>query len=198
MKYLFTLCLLVYSPTIIFAEEENIVFTDEDLGLVTKKEAVIKYEEYKKKVIKLRKLNQIEGNSFIISGALSLLGGTVGGSVSKDQTEQLAYSAFQSIGVAAIGYGLYKKRIGTEREHVFRFIDESKYLSTLEKYALLKKYYESKKKREKQERLIKALTHGLVGVLNIYSSTQQDNDRLKTTLYFVGGVNLLASVSYAF
>ncbi|MGH1469028.1 MAG: hypothetical protein ACRBBP_09145 [Bdellovibrionales bacterium] len=196
IRLLFVLNFLYVSSAL--ASEAALSFSDFELGLKSKKTMNYKFREYEKKIKYLKKRNIVEGNSYIVSGALSLIGGTLGGGISEDQTEQLAYSAFQSIGVAAIGYGLYKKKIGGEREHIFDMINESKFLSSHEKYKLLSKYYKNKKIRERKENLIKALTHGLVGALNMYSATQQDNDRLKTTLYFVGGVNVLASVSYAF
>lgn len=126
------------------------------------------------------------------------MGGFLGNEVSKDPTEQLAYSAFQSIGVASIGFGLYKKNIGDERRLLFNIVDSTEGLSYEDKYKLLRSYYKEKATRTKKERYIKALTHGLIGALNVYSATKQDNDRVKSTLYFVGGVNLLASVSYSF
>ena len=77
-----------------------------------------KYLQYKKNIATLQKRQLIEGNSYIISGAISLLGGTLGNEISKDQTEQLAYSAFQSIGVASIGYGLFKKELAMKSNNL--------------------------------------------------------------------------------
>ena len=52
--------------------------------------------------------------------------------------------------------------------------------------------------REKQQRFVRALTHGMIAALNIYGATQQTNDTVKNALYFLGGVNTLAAISFAF
>lgn len=71
-------------------------------------------------------------------------------------------------------------------------------LNDSQKTHFLRTYFDEKKEREKKERLIKALSHGLIAALNIYTASLQTQESVKNTLYFVGGVNLLACISFTF
>jgi hypothetical protein len=73
-------------------------------------------------------------------------------------------------------------------------------LSDKQKTQVLRAYYYQKKNRLQKERLIKAITHSLIAAVNIYNASQQDESAkdVRNALYFIGGINTLAAISYTF
>lgn len=137
------------------------------------------------------------GWSYIISGGIGFLGGFAGQSVAQDTLEKGAYTIFQSIGIAAMGYGLYKVYIGTEEQKFFSLLENSA-ITVEQKEAIYRAYQIQQKDLEKKENRIRALTHGLIAVLNLTNAAQQSPGVVRDSLYFIGGVNLLACGSYTF
>jgi len=142
-----------------------------------------------------RALEKNLGWSYVISGGIGFLGGLAGQQIAKDPFEKGAYTVFQSIGIAAIGYGLYRTYVGSDDQNFFRLIDQSD-LTIEQKDRMFRAYQAQKLELEKNEKRIRALTHGLIALLNINSAAQQDAGVVKDSLYFIGGVNLLACASY--
>lgn len=171
---------LVVRPPPVVAQEESKEWID--FALETK--------NLEKKQIK-------NGISYIISGSLALVGGILGDSVAADPAEKGIYAIFQTIGVASIGYGAYTWQIGGEERTLYQALQGSN-LNPTQKADFLESYKLQRKLREKNERVIKAITHGLIAGLNIYNASRQQQETVQSALYFVGGVNLLAAVSYTF
>jgi hypothetical protein len=136
------------------------------------------------------------GWSYVVSGGIGFLGGLAGQEIAKDPFEKGAYTVFQSIGIAAIGYGLYRVYVGSEDQN-FHHILETSDLSNEQKERLFRSYQSQKAELEKKEKRIRALTHGLIALLNINSASQQGSGVVKDSLYFIGGVNILACLSYS-
>jgi hypothetical protein len=156
-----------------------------------------KWEEFAKEVELQKERDRRNGLSYMISGSLALVGGIVGNGLAEDTAERGIYTVFQTIGVASIGYGAYTWQVGGEERFIYSSLQYSK-LSPEQKTQFLKAYNLNRKERERRERVVRAVTHGLIAALNFYNASQQSQDSLKTTLAFVGGVNLLAAVSYTF
>lgn len=142
--------------------------------------------------------DRVNGISYLISGSLALAGGITGASVADDDIEKGIYTVFQTIGIASAGYGLYLWTVGDRERELYSLLLKTRGLSQIEKTMLLRSYYRLQQRRKKKERFIKALSHGLIAALNIYNATQQDEESIRDALYFVGGVNLLASISFTF
>lgn len=138
------------------------------------------------------------GVSYIISGSLALVGGLVGSGVTSDPIEKGIYALFQTIGIASIGYGAYKWKVGDEERLLMETLRNSPELSNNQRAAFLHSYYRQKKQTEKNDRLIRAITHGLIAALNFYNASQQNQPGVRNTLFFIGGANMLASISYTF
>jgi hypothetical protein len=138
------------------------------------------------------------GISYILSGTLAVIGGFVGDSLSQDPLEKGVYTAFQTIGIASIGYGASNWKIGSDERMLFDTIKAAEGLDEASKSSLVRSYYQQKAVRESNQKLIKAITHGMIAALNFYSASQQKNESIKNTLLFFGGVNLLATISYSF
>lgn len=156
-----------------------------------------KWDEFAREVESQKEKDRRNGISYIISGTLALVGGIWGNGVAEDTAEKGIYTIFQTIGVASVGYGAYVWKIGGEERSVYQTLQYSQFTAE-QKSQFLKAYNFQRLEREKRDRLIRAVTHGLIAGLNFYNASQQKQDGLKNTLYFVGGVNLLASVSFAF
>lgn len=157
----------------------------------------ISWERYSKSMEDKIKKEYKDGLSYVISGSLALAGGLIAERSTSDNLEKGTYAVFQTIGIASIGYGAYTWKIGDEDRSIYYTLNRSN-LSASQKIDFLKNYKLLKKESDQSLNNIKAITHGLIAALNIYNATQQKNESIKNTLYFIGGVNLLASASYTF
>lgn len=138
-----------------------------------------------------------DGLSYVISGSLALVGGLIAERSTSDNLEKGTYSVVQTIGIASIGYGAYNWRVGDDERNFYLTLNRSN-LNAEQKLNLLKVYRIQQSESGKKLNNIKAITHGLISVLNIYNAVQQDNSSIKSGLYFIGGVNLLAAIGYTF
>jgi hypothetical protein len=182
-KFILILVLVVGTPWRSFAAEEEFKFD------------TYKWDEFAREVELQKEKDRRNGISYIISGTLALVGGIWGESVSEDTAEKGIYTVFQTIGVASVGYGAYTWQIGGEERSIYQTLQYSKFTAE-QKTHYLRVYNFQKKERERRDHLIRAVTHGLIAGLNFYNGSQQKQDGLKTTLYFIGGVNLLAAISF--
>lgn len=157
----------------------------------------LRWEQYAKEMERQEHEDYRNGMSYIISGSIALAGGLWGDTITKDYMEKGIYTIFQTIGVASIGYGAYVWKIGSNDRSFYKMLELSK-LSVEQKMLLLRSYNHQKKMTEKHERFIRAITHGLIAGLNFYSASRQKNDSVKNGLNFIGGVNILAAVSFTF
>jgi len=160
-------------------------------------ESVIRWEQYVNEMERQEHEDYRNGMSYIISGSIALAGGLWGDSITNDYIEKGIYTIFQTIGIASVGYGAYVWKIGSEDRNFYKTVESSK-LTIDQKTLLLRSYNFQKKQTEKNEKFIKAITHGLIAGLNFYSASRQKNDSVKNGLAFIGGVNLLASFSFMF
>ncbi len=181
----FVLLLVVGISGRAFAAEEEFVFDTN------------KWNEFAHEVEVQKEKDRRNGLSYVISGSLALVGGIWGNSIAEDTAEKGIYTVFQTIGVASVGYGAYTWQIGGEERSVYQTLQYSKFTPE-QKSQFLRAYNYERKDRAKRDRLIRAVTHGLIAGLNFYNASQQKQESLKNTLYFVGGVNLLAAVSFTF
>lgn len=158
---------------------------------------VTDWKKFSKEAAIQKALDERNGISYIISGSLALVGGIWGASIATDSFEKGTYTIFQSIGVASIGYGIYTWQIGSEERTLYDTLASAK-LSAKDKSIFLKAYREQRAGRERRERLIRAITHGLIAGVNFYNAGEQTNDSVRTALYFIGSVNLLAAITFSF
>ncbi|HMN68082.1 MAG TPA: hypothetical protein PKC28_06035 [Bdellovibrionales bacterium] len=160
-------------------------------------EESVRWEQYAKEIERQERRDYRNGLSYIISGSLALGGGIWGANITDDNIEKGIYTVFQTIGIASVGYGAYVWKIGGEERNLYATLSNAR-LTPEQKTIFLRSYYAQKKESEKRERYIKAITHGLIAGLNFYNASQQKQDSIKSGLYFIGGVNLLAAISFTF
>lgn len=159
--------------------------------------ADVTWSEFSRDVALQERRDAKNGLSYIISGSLALAGGLVGNGITNDSIEKGIYTVFQSIGIASIGYGSFVWKIGGEERALYKTLQESR-LTAEQKTLFLRSYVAQRKERESKERVVKAITHGLIAGLNFYNASQQKQTSIKTGLNFIGGVNLLAALTYTF
>lgn len=138
------------------------------------------------------------GWSYVISGGIGFAGGLAGEDIATDPLEKAVYTVFQTIGIASIGYGLFKVYIPPEDEKLYRLLDSDLSLTDLQREKLFKVYQDQQTENLRKEKTIRAITHGLIAALNFNNASKQKQGTIKDALLFVGGVNLLACVSYSF
>jgi hypothetical protein len=102
------------------------------------------------------------------------------------------------MGIAALGFGTYMLEIGHEDRSFYQAIQKTTSLNSAQKEELLSNYLAEKRQIEKKARLIRAFTHGFISALNFYNGTKQKDSNLQSVHYFIGGINLVAAVSFSF
>jgi hypothetical protein len=142
--------------------------------------------------------DSIIGVSYIISGGIAITGGLIGYYSSQDVFSQAVYSVAQTVGIAAVGYGAYTMALGDDHRVFYQTLRDTRDLTPRQRDELVKSYFDLEQTREKKAKTIKAITYALVALLNGYNGFTATNSDLKTALYFVAGVNALASISFAF
>lgn len=155
------------------------------------------WTDFSQAVSKQKRKDEVYGWSYIISGSLALVGGILGTQVTSDPLERGVYTLFETMGIASIGYGSYVWKIGGEERLLYNTLQGTK-LSPEQKSQFLVSYNFQIKDRDQRDRALRSITHGLISALNFYSASQQKQPGLKTTLNFIGGVNLLAAISFTF
>ena len=163
---------------------------------------IIKYSDwnsFEKSVLKNQKINEFRGNSEVWTGGLALLLGLLGDSVSSDPLEKGVYTIFQSVGVGSIGLGLYDKQIGSEDQKIYKMKSTSPApLSIEQKNDMVTNYSSVKNMFNSKENTIKLITFSLISVTQFYNGSRIQNSSVKNTLYFIGAVNALVAISFAF
>lgn len=182
--FIYILCLLSFACQLCFAQPEE-SFQQLDWNSTSNLQ--------KRNIQTQRKI----GLSYIISGSLGFAGGFVGMDVAKDPLEKGAYTLFQSIGIAAIGYGLYNMQIGTEERKLYELLEQS-HIKPEDKALLFQSYQRMESLRIKKENRIRAISHGMIAALNIYNASMQSPGVIRDSLYFIGVVNVLAAASFTF
>ena len=156
------------------------------------------WTSFKTRMKEKEEKERIGGISYVISGSLALVGGFIGQGQAVDPLEIGIYALFQTIGIASLGYGVHVWRVGDEERLLFNSLENAHDLNDRERGIVISSYLSEQKQREKSERFIRALTHGLIAAYNVYNASHQSQESVSNVLYFIGGVNLLACASYSF
>lgn len=193
-RLIFLAFLLISNQGIAQSTEKNRLSTASQNEEIQNKD----WSYFEKANQKALEMDRVNGMSYIISGSIALLGGIAGSSVTSDPLEKGIYALFQTIGVASVGYGAYKWRVGDEERLLVKSLNSTPELNDFQRLAFIKVYFGEQKDLNKEERMIKTVTHTLIALLNFYNASQQQAGGVKNSLYFIGGANLLAALSYTF
>jgi hypothetical protein len=155
------------------------------------------YNNFKSYMLQQKDREYVSGLSYVVSGGIATIGGVIAYETSTDPIAKAVFSLSQSIGIAAIGYGALDWYNGNDYSSVFYALEHTR-LTALERDRFMEKFFIKEKQRERQARIIKAVTHTLVAALNGYYAVRENNKDLKAAFYFIGGVNALVAISYTF
>lgn len=162
------------------------------------RQSEIQWQSLEKTFRAQREAAKTDGVSYVISGSSAVLLGIFGELGTQDPIDRAVYSVFQVIGIASVGYGIHKWIVSPNDELVFESLRREGSLTPEEKWKVMQNYFILNDQKKADERMIKAVTHGLVTALNLYGANNQSNPNIKNGLYFLAGVNLLAFLSFTF
>jgi hypothetical protein len=154
------------------------------------------FAHLKDKSDKLRKEERVNGWAYIVSGAAALAISLPAYYLSDDIFAKTIYSVGQTIGVGAIGYGSYLVLIDDDYSRITRLIESVPELSESERNRLAQSFFRENSQRARNVRKIRVISHALTAGLNLSSGLTASQRELKTALFFIGGINALAAVSF--
>lgn len=156
------------------------------------------WDNFQKVIIEQKKRNEQEGLAYVISGGIAFVGGIVGYQRSNDLFAKGAYALSQSLGVAAVGYGAHESLIGSQERLIYDTLNADHFLNPAQRDQFVKIYFDLEAKKNRETQRIAALTHGLLAGLNLYNGVQATHEDLRSTLYFIAVINVIACVTYSF
>ena len=155
------------------------------------------FELLQKKSDLIAEENHTNGWAYVISGGLALGFATPAYYLSNDIFAKTVYSLGQTLGVAAIGYGSYLILIDDDSNRFVRIVKQSHHLSRLQRDELAEEYLRANADRGKNLRKIRVISFSLTSALNFANGLTTSISDLKTALFFIGGVNAIAALSFA-
>lgn len=137
------------------------------------------------------------GLSYIISGALATVGGFAGYASADDAASRGVYALTQSVGLSALGYGAAVYLNGNNYNSFYRSLRDAP-LTPSQKTEILRRFLEEEKARRENTRWIRVGTHSLLAIVNLISADREKDEGVRGVLHFLGGVNAVFALSYAF
>lgn len=141
--------------------------------------------------------DRIEGISYLIAGSLTTIGGLVGSYQVSDPAEKLTYTVFQNIGIASLGFGFSRWKVGNESRRFFETVNRTKGLTTRQRSELLRQFKFQRGQQLIEERRMRLIVHSALAVVNVAAALRESNQTVKNGLLFIGGINSFAAVSFA-
>jgi hypothetical protein len=139
-----------------------------------------------------------EGTAYLVSGALGLVGATIGYQQTTDPFARTVFTISQSMGIAAMGYGTYLLEIGNEYRAFHRAVNSTSSLRPGQRDELLGHFLAEKAEINRKIRMIRAFTHGFIAAVNLYNGSRESDPNLRGLHFFIAGINLVATVSFSF
>lgn len=139
-----------------------------------------------------------EGLAYMISGAVVAIAAGFAFHGAHSDTEKIAYSFAQSLGIGAVGYGTYKYYIGNYDRSFYHVVSRTEGLTMDQKTALILNYDLEKKWQKQKLTLIAFGTYSLIAIANYFNASQESDPGTKNFLYAIGGVYTLAAISVSF
>lgn len=154
------------------------------------------YQMLKEKSETIASKNSLDGWAYVVSGGLALGFAIPAYYLSEDVFAQTIYSVGQTLGVAAVGYGSYLLLVEDDYTRFYRVIEKVPGLSESERNQIALGFLRENARRAHNVRMIRVITHGLTAGLNFLNAATSSNRELKTALFFLGGINTLAVLSF--
>lgn len=137
------------------------------------------------------------GMSYILSGTLAALGGIAGYRASDDPANRGIYALTQSVGFSALGYGAAVYLNGNNYNSFYRALRDAP-LTAFQKTEILERFLREEKRRRENTRWIRVGTHSVLALVNLMSVPDEKDEGVRRVLQFLGGVNAVFALSYAF
>lgn len=137
------------------------------------------------------------GLSYIVSGVLATVGGFAGYASAEDPASRGVYALTQSVGLSALGYGAAVYWNGNNYNSFYRSLRDAP-LTPAQKTEILRRFLDEEKARRENTRWIRVGTHSLLAVVNLISADREKDEGVRGVLQFLGGVNTVFALSYAF
>lgn len=160
-------------------------------------ESVSDWGSFEKFMQSEQEKNKQKGISYIISGILATVGGTIGYQSSHDPLSRGVYALSQSLGVGALGYGVHFLWIGSDYSSFYAAVKKSS-LNAAQRSEILHLFLQQEKEKKENENRLKILTHSLVAAVNLYSASREQDPQLKSFFSFLAGINALMAMNYSF
>jgi hypothetical protein len=186
--------LLLIFFVLIFAQ---LSFAGIDRDEETEYNGPMQWKEFRKFVLEEHERDQERGLSYMISGGIAALGGTLAYQNAEEPFGRAMYAITANVGVAAIGLGATYYWTGNENDSFFHAIEGSS-LSPQQKNEVLNRFLTRQRHEREHRRWIQVATHALIAVMNLYSAQQEKNADIQSVFYFLGGANAILAISYAF
>ena len=182
------LCLILLSPFLSWGQSQKLKLTE-------KAEDPSAYEFLKKKSEENKRVIVFNEYEDIISGAVAFLIGNVGYFTTDSQTLKIAYSGVQTVGIIAVGHGIYDYYYPHFETRLLGLLSQKR----MTKGKLANDYVSLLGEMERAKRLSLLWSSSLLTLqyaLNAFASKDVPSD-LKDIYLFLGGVNaIVATYSY--
>lgn len=138
------------------------------------------------------------GWGYVVSGAVATAVSVPAYFLSQDIFSKAVFSISQNLGVAAVGYGGYLVSVNDELVGFRQMLRSVPEVTPRARESLARHYLIQNGETVRRVRRIRMITHGLTAGLNFTNALTSSNQELKNSLYFLGGINLLAVIGLAF
>jgi hypothetical protein len=156
------------------------------------------YSILREKAHAIEERNTTEGWAYVISGGVALAASIPGYYLSEDVFARSVYSLGETLAVGAVGYGSYLILVSDDYVRFVRILESSPTLSPAEREKLAYEFLNENAKRARAVRKIRVISHSLTAGLNFLNGATTENRDLRTALYFIGAINVLAALSFLF
>jgi hypothetical protein len=137
------------------------------------------------------------GWSYVISGVLVGVGGTLGSQYGSDDATKVMYGLTSTVGLVAAAYGLERLYNGNNYTSFYQSLLQSS-LTEQQRNELVANYIRNEREKEKRRKRIAMITNVVMAGLNIYSASQESDKNASTFFYGFAAVNLGLALSYTF
>ena len=153
------------------------------------------YQILKNKAETIEKAKVMDGWAYIVSGGIAVSISIPGYFLTQDIFARSVYSVGETLGVASVGYGSYLVLLQNDYLRFQKIIAESS-LTPAQRDEISLRYLQENAEQAKASRKIRVITHSLTAGLNLLNGLTSSNPELRTALFFLSSINLLAAVHF--
>jgi len=138
-----------------------------------------------------------EGWAYIASGTLITIGSFIGSERTDDTGSKFILGVAESLGVAGVGYGVAKISFGNDYNSFYEALRHTS-LTESQRNELVKRYLEEEREKREVVRRTQMIAHLVVGAMNLYSASREQDETSKNFFGLLAGVNFALALSYTF